>query len=49
MEQRWIWQQSNGPSFCWDAARLQPLLEQAHQQRQRLAERLACLVSGAGV
>jgi Fic family protein len=45
MEQRWIWQQSNWPSFCWDAARLQPLLEQAHQQRQRLAERLAGLDS----
>ena len=45
MEQRWIWQQPNWPSFCWNAARLQPLLEQAHQQRQRLAERLAGLDS----
>jgi len=31
MAPTWIWQQSDWPQFRWDAERLQPLLDQAHQ------------------
>jgi Fic family protein len=39
----WIWQQPDWPPFRWDAERLQPLLDQAHQAREQLLERIRAL------
>ena len=43
MAPTWIWQQPDWPQFRWDAERLQPLLDQAHQAREQLLERIRAL------